>query len=653
MALERFIPLSPDRFIRNSQDFEVARFGHLNEIINYINSYVLPDGLQLVGDGPMTTVLRAITDNQGNASRLSLSTDTTALSADLKFLGSTSGYVSLQAPNTVTTYALKLPATTGAAGEALVTDGFGNLSFSTVSSGLQLLNDVDLTSTLTAVTDKNNNQSPLFLSTTGVQTTSTLQITTQDDPYIDAEDGLGNNRFTIGRAPASQQVNVDFASNPTGGTNFVGGIRTYQDGVNLSEVVKFRKDGQVTFSERVNLEADSLVTTQASSVIAATTTNASLVLAPNGTGALIADIPDGTATGGNARGNNAVDLQILRGASTQIASGNNSGILSGYNNTANGFNSAVFGGNGNTASGSGAMTAGQDNNASGTLVTVFGRANTASSDQSTVSGGQSNTASTGTHATVVGGQGNVSSGQYSVSGGFTNTSSGESAVALGRSNISSGGRSVSIGFNNNNSTGYGIVLGNDNTVSQPGGFFYAGVIGQGNNVSGGQQNYVLGNSNTINATSGFNVAIGYQNSISGAASGAMAILGSSAEGVRSFAKGSTARAFYFNGETKGGSYAPGGNTGTVQTTQLIASNRQTVISGGTFQLYLDGASATQLIIPSSSSGFGSRSWNVQVQWVAAVAGIIGTATGVTVGDTKTSTDLLAVRRLTEIGRAHV
>jgi hypothetical protein len=38
MPLERFIPKSPDMFIRNSQDFEVAKFGHLNTIVEYINN---------------------------------------------------------------------------------------------------------------------------------------------------------------------------------------------------------------------------------------------------------------------------------------------------------------------------------------------------------------------------------------------------------------------------------------------------------------------------------------------------------------------------------------------------------------------------------------------------------------------------------------
>ena len=46
MALERFIPKSPDMFIRNGQDFEVAKFGHLNTIVEYINNNtVQPAGL--------------------------------------------------------------------------------------------------------------------------------------------------------------------------------------------------------------------------------------------------------------------------------------------------------------------------------------------------------------------------------------------------------------------------------------------------------------------------------------------------------------------------------------------------------------------------------------------------------------------------------
>lgn len=74
MPLERFIPKSPDPFIRNSQDFEVAKFGHLNTIIEYVNSYVVTDSLQLSGTGPLTSTARYITDSLGTNSSLAIST---------------------------------------------------------------------------------------------------------------------------------------------------------------------------------------------------------------------------------------------------------------------------------------------------------------------------------------------------------------------------------------------------------------------------------------------------------------------------------------------------------------------------------------------------------------------------------------------------
>ena len=73
MPLERFIPKSPDPNIRNSQDFEVAKFGHLNTIIEYVNTYVVTDSLQLSGIGPLTSTARYITDSLGNASSLAIS----------------------------------------------------------------------------------------------------------------------------------------------------------------------------------------------------------------------------------------------------------------------------------------------------------------------------------------------------------------------------------------------------------------------------------------------------------------------------------------------------------------------------------------------------------------------------------------------------
>jgi len=112
---------------------------------------------------------------------------------------------------------------------------------------LQLQNKVQMTGTLTPVTDNLNVASPLLLSTSLVQTTSTLKITTSDVAYIDAEDNSGNNRFTVSRASASQLVTVDFASVPTALTTPVGAIRTATDGVNLANVMTFLENGNIGF----------------------------------------------------------------------------------------------------------------------------------------------------------------------------------------------------------------------------------------------------------------------------------------------------------------------------------------------------------------------------------------------------------------------
>jgi len=117
-----------------------------------------------------------------------------------------------------------------------------------VSTGvLQLQNGVAMDSTLRNVSDQNNTTSPLKLSTTAVQVTSPLRITTSDASgfYLDAEDSATNNRFSINRDPSSQEVTLDFASNPIGSTTLVGAIRTYQDGINLSNAMSFIEDGSV------------------------------------------------------------------------------------------------------------------------------------------------------------------------------------------------------------------------------------------------------------------------------------------------------------------------------------------------------------------------------------------------------------------------
>jgi hypothetical protein len=102
-----------------------------------------------------------------------------------------------------------------------------------------------VTGSLQNVVDTNGTATQLFLSSTAIQATSKIQITTAETSYIDAEDSSGNNRFTVGRDPSSQLVTVDFASVPTALTTPVGAIRTATDGVTLANVMTFLENGSI------------------------------------------------------------------------------------------------------------------------------------------------------------------------------------------------------------------------------------------------------------------------------------------------------------------------------------------------------------------------------------------------------------------------
>lgn len=98
----------------------------------------------------------------------------------------------------------------------------------------------------------------------------------------------------------------------------------------------------------------------ASLTATAPATNINMAVVPKALGSLLASIPDGTATGGNARGTNAVDLQLLRTNATDVASGDYSTIpggrrctasgqysfATGFRATASGAGSVCFGGSG-------------------------------------------------------------------------------------------------------------------------------------------------------------------------------------------------------------------------------------------------------------------------------------------------------------------
>lgn len=62
--------------------------------------------------------------------------------------------------------------------------------------------------------------------------------------------------------------------------------------------------------------------------------NIDVAIVPKGTGAILSAVPDGTSAGGNKRGANAFDLQLLRATAADVASGQASITLGGQRNRA-------------------------------------------------------------------------------------------------------------------------------------------------------------------------------------------------------------------------------------------------------------------------------------------------------------------------------
>ena len=272
-------------------------------------------------------------------------------------------------------------------------------------------------------------------------------------------------------------------------------------------------------------------------------TNTPLVLSPLGTGALQAQKTDSTATGGNARGANAVDWQTNRNAATQVASGDysvvigglrnkstgtasmsggytntasgyNSGVFTGYTNTAGGGNYAViFGGTNNTASGAySAITSGNLNTAGG-YYNFIGNGFTNSGTANAAVTTQSGTMNATTAVTLSGSNASIKVGQY-----ITGTSiaadtyvAAISGTALTLSQNASGSSTSTLSFY----TPHGVVVGGGNnqatgSYSFIGGGGDAGTATNRNVASGDWSTVGGGQKNTANSAYS-TVAGGQQN----------------------------------------------------------------------------------------------------------------------------------------------
>jgi hypothetical protein len=216
-------------------------------------------------------------------------------------------------------------------------------------------------------------------------------------------------------------------------------------------------------------------------------TNIPLVLQPKGTGALQAQQTDSTATGGNARGANAVDWQTLRSTNTMVASGTASVLVGGQNNSSTNYTSFVGAGANNTASGPNSAI-------------VSGNASFAPGQWSFIGSGNGNTAG-GYYNFIGGGQANSATSQSAVTT-QSGTMNGTTAVTLSGSNASIKVGQYISGTSISGNTYVAAISGTSLTLSQAASgsststlSFYTPhgvVVGGGNNQATGSYSFIGG-----------------------------------------------------------------------------------------------------------------------------------------------------------------
>jgi hypothetical protein len=249
--------------------------------------------------------------------------------------------------------------------------------------------------------------------------------------------------------------------------------------------------GLTYFTEAQNTSAPNATVNVDSLTAIASTTNADISIVPKGTGAFQLAVPDNTTTGGNKRGQYAIDLQRIRSAAAGAASGDYSCIVGGRNNTASGERSMILGGSENTTSGAVAVAIGGSNNSTAVYAVTIGYQNTASGNFSVAMG--NSCAASGSSSTSLGISNNIS-GTAGFGAGSTNTNSGNYSAVFGLSNSISGAYTIRAGNGNTGNAAYSVTTGYNNVVS-------------------GSENGCFGSSSTVSANYGF--SLGYQNSVTG------------------------------------------------------------------------------------------------------------------------------------------
>ena len=369
----------------------------------------------------------------------------------------------------------------------------------------------------------------LFKTAGGAPTQLAVTHTASAQNYVNITGATLSNGPIISAQGAAGSIDLKLASKGYGGLLFYANETDLQFSIGLtfSPVNFFRVTGSTA---GVGL----VLTAQGSD------TNIPVAIQPKGTGALQAQLTDSTATGGNARGANAIDWQTSRNAASQVASGSNSVVAGGSRNTASGSLTSVVGGFSNSATGYAATIVGGISHTAAGYYNFIGGGVANSGTSSTAVTSQNGTLASGSQfVTLTGSNASIKVGQYIV-GAAIDTDTyvygvGGTSLILSKPALAAGNvvlsfftpHGVVVGGGNNTATGsYSFIGGGGdagdsasknvasgdwatisggrtNTASN----LYTVISGGSSNTASGQYSSVLGG--------GFNQALGFGSSVAG------------------------------------------------------------------------------------------------------------------------------------------
>ena len=163
----------------------------------------------------------------------------------------------------------------------------------------------------------------------------------QNDSGINIFSVRGDGLVGVGTISPTARLYVKGSTSGNGSTAFE--VTDNND----RDIINVRDDGRITLGRNLASNVQSSVTIEA----VGTETNIGIAIVPKGNGAITADIPNNSGTGGNARGQYAIDLQLDRVFASEVASGNYSTLLGGSLNSVSGGYSNILGGTNNSITG--------------------------------------------------------------------------------------------------------------------------------------------------------------------------------------------------------------------------------------------------------------------------------------------------------------